>query len=125
MPVGLATARQSSKRAGSLDAAARSRAHEASSSGAPKHRSAISNRIQADARSRNGDHVPPQQSIGETIVSSSNKALRPIRFPREQRSFSVGEPDTLAAQPIFEQPILGLQLVAINPTAQDHQQKRQ
>jgi hypothetical protein len=31
-----------------------------------------------------------------------------LDFPREQCSLGVGEPDTLAAQPISEQPILGL-----------------
>jgi len=54
-----------------------------------------------------------------------------LRFPREQRSLSVGEPDTLSAQPIFEEPVLGLkefdddQLMAMNPTTRDRQQKRE
>jgi hypothetical protein len=52
-------------------------------------------------------------------------------FSREQRSLSVGEADAPAAEPIFEQPILSLQefdddqLMAMNPTGGDHQQKRQ
>jgi hypothetical protein len=54
-----------------------------------------------------------------------------LGFPREQSSLGVGEPDTLAAQPVFEQPVLGLkefdddQLMAMNPTSRDHQQKRE
>ena len=77
--------------------------------------------------------MPAQQSIGrnDRLQFQQSLASHCLRFPREQRSLSVGEPDTLAAQPLFEQAILGLkefdddQLVAMNPTSRDHQQKRE
>src|SRR5207245_11235669 len=77
--------------------------------------------------------VPAQQSIGtnDRVQFEQGLASDCLRFPRQQRSLCIGEPDTLAAQPVFEQPILGLkefdddQLVAMNPTTQHHQQKRE
>src|SRR5437870_10032004 len=72
--------------------------------------------------------VPAQQSIGtnDRVQFEQGLASDCLRFPRQQRSLCIGEPDTLAAQPVFEQSILGLkefnddQLVAMNPTRQDH-----
>ncbi len=84
------------------------------------HFSAINRRCQRSRVSR------------ETIVQfQQGLASDCLRFPREQHSFCVGEPNALAAQPIFEQSILGLkefdddQLLAVNPARQDHQQKRE
>jgi hypothetical protein len=77
--------------------------------------------------------VPAQQSIwrNDRVQFEQRLASHCLGFPRQQRSLCVGEPDPLAAQPVFEQPILGLkefdddQLVAMNPTTQNHQQKRE
>jgi hypothetical protein len=54
--------------------------------------------------------VPTQQSIGrnDRVQFEQGLAADCLGFPREQCSLGVGEPDTLAAQPISEQPILGL-----------------
>jgi hypothetical protein len=82
------------------------------------HFSAISRRCQRSSVSE------------ETTVSSSSSTCVPcLGFSRQQRPLRVGEPDPLSAQPVFEQPVLGLkefdddQLVAMNPTSRDHQQK--
>ena len=77
--------------------------------------------------------VPAQQSIrrNDRLQFQQGLASHCLGFPREQRSLGVGEPDTLSAQPVFEQPVLGLkefdddQLMAMNPTSRDHQQKRE
>ena len=52
----------------------------------------------------------PTQSIGrnDRVQFEQGLAADCLGFPREQCSLGVGEPDTLAAQPISEQPILGL-----------------
>jgi hypothetical protein len=43
------------------------------------------------------------------MVSSSSSAFRPTALAlREKRAFGVGEPDPPSAEPLFEQPILGL-----------------
>ena len=70
--------------------------------------------------------------LPDTVVFAGDRtAMGYSSYPQRRNLRSRLLQDTLAAQPIFEQPILGLkefdddQLVAMNPTAQDHQQKRE
>ena len=52
-----------------------------------------------------------------------------LRFPRQQRPLSIGEPNTLATQSLLQQAILSLeefnddQLPPVNPARDDHQQE--
>ena len=77
--------------------------------------------------------VPAQQCIrrNDYLQFQQGLASHCLGFPRQQRSLGVGEPDTLSAQPVLEQLVLGLkkfdddQLMVMNPTSRDHQQPRQ
>jgi hypothetical protein len=83
--------------------------------------------------SANQPAMPAQQSIGgnERVQFDQGLTSQCLGFPREQRSLCIGEPDSPPAQPVFKQSVFGLekldddQLVAMNPTSRDHQQKRQ
>jgi hypothetical protein len=75
--------------------------------------------------------VPAQQSIGrnDRLQLQQGLASHYLGLSREQRSLSVGEPDSPSAQPILKQSVLSLkeldddQLMAMNPTSGDHQQE--
>ena len=75
--------------------------------------------------------MPPQQRIRRDDGVEFEQCLPPNGFgpAREQCPFRVGEPDSPSAQPLFEQPILGLQelddeqLMPMDPARHDHQQK--
>lgn len=75
----------------------------------------------------------PAQRIrrNDRVQFEQRLASHCLGFPRQQRPLRVGEPDPLSAQPVFKRPVLGLkefdddQLVAMNPTSRDHQQKRE
>jgi hypothetical protein len=53
--------------------------------------------------------VPTQQSVwrNDRVQLGQRFAPHCLRFPREQRSLGVGEPDPLSAHPVFEQSALG------------------
>ena len=81
----------------------------------------------------NQPSMPAQQSIGrnERVQFEQGLTSHYLGFSRQQRPLGVGEPDSPPTQPVFKQSVFGLekldddQLVAMNPTAQDHQQKRE
>ena len=67
------------------------------------------------------------------MVSSSSKAFRPtaLSLPCQEGPLGVGEADAPSSESVLEQSVLGLQefdddqLMTMNPTCGDHQQKRQ
>jgi hypothetical protein len=66
-------------------------------------------------------------------TASFEQGFAPYRLglARQKNTLSVGQPDSLSSQPLFEQAILGLkkidddQLMPMYPARRNHQQKRQ
>ena len=77
--------------------------------------------------------MPTQQGIRRNNSVELDQSLSSDSFGLacEKNPFCVGKPNTTATQPLFEQSVLSLkefdddQLMAMNPTSGDHQQKRQ
>ena len=77
--------------------------------------------------------MPPEQGIRKDYGVEFKQGLAPYRLglARQKSTFSVGEPDSLFSQPLFEQAVSGLeklddkQLMPVDPARDDHQQKRQ
>ena len=55
--------------------------------------------------------MPAHQGIRRDKGIEFQQSFTPyrLRFPRKQRPLSIGEPNALAAQPLLQQPILGLE----------------
>ncbi len=77
--------------------------------------------------------MPAQQGIRRNYGVEFEQSFAPYRLglARQKSTLSVGEPDSLSSQSFFEQAVLGLekldhdQLMSMNPTRGNHQQKRQ
>jgi hypothetical protein len=79
------------------------------------------------------DPWPPRPAPVHEIPLLGNQPSMPAQqsIGRNERSLCIGEPDSPPTQPVFKQSVFGLekldddQLVAMNPTSRDHQQKRE
>ena len=77
--------------------------------------------------------MPPHKRIGRNYSIEFKQGFAPHRLglTRQKRTLSVGEPDALSSQPLFEEAILSLkkfddeQLMPMDPAGHHHQQKRQ
>ena len=75
--------------------------------------------------------MPPHQRnrSDERVQLEQRFASDRLGFSRQQRSFGVAKSNTLSAQPLLEELILCLEefdddeLVTIDPTGRDHEQK--
>jgi hypothetical protein len=82
---------------------------------------------------RNQLPMPPHQSIGRHDRLPLQQRLAPdcLSLPSQQCPFRIGESNPLAAEPIFQRPVLSLQelndeqLTSMDPTRHNGQEKRQ
>ena len=80
---------------------------------------------------RNQAPMPPHQRIrsDERVQLEQRFASDRLGFSRQQRSFGVAKSNTLSVQPLLKELILCLEefdddeLVTIDPTGRDHEQK--